>query len=130
MGISVRISLASPEADLAAAIHPGVSTILLPRVEASNQIQYVDSLITDLERRRGIRPGTIELRALIESPKGVNVAHEIASSSPRLTAIGVGPNMRVHFENDGDALVYATAECELHILAAGLTPLNMQYVLD
>ncbi len=130
MGVSVRISLASPEADLAAAVRPGVSTIILPRVESSNQIRTADALISDLEKRRGIRPGTIELHALIESPEGVNVAQEVASSSPRLKTIGVGPNMRVHFENDGDALEYATAECELHTLAAGLTPLNMQYVLD
>jgi citrate lyase subunit beta/citryl-CoA lyase len=130
MGISVRISLASPEADLAAAIHPGVSTVLLPRVESANQIRTADALITGLEKRRGIRPGTIELRALVESPEGVNMAQEIASSSPRLKAIGVGPNMRVYFENDGDALAYAAAECELHALAAGLTPLNIQYVLD
>jgi len=130
MGISVRVSLASPEADLAAAVRPGVSTIILPRVESSNQIRTADALISDLEKRRGIRPGTIELRALIESPEGVNVAQEVASSSPRLKTIGVGPNMRVHFETDGDALEYATAECELHTRAAGLTPLNMQYVLD
>jgi len=130
MGISVRISLASPEADLAAAVRPGVTTILLPRVESSNQIRAADALISELEKRHGIRPGTIELRALIESPEGVNVAQEIASSSPRLKAMGVGPNMRVYFENDGDARSYAAAECELHALAAGLAPLNMQYVRD
>jgi citrate lyase beta subunit len=128
MGISVRISLASPEADLAAAVHPGVSTIIVPRVESAAQIQHADALVTDLEKRRGIRPGTIELRGLIESPKGVSMAQEIASSTPRLTAIGVGPNVKITI--DGDALTYASAECELHALASGLTPLNMQYVLD
>ena len=128
MGISVRISLASPEADLAAAVQPGVSTIILPRVESSNQIQHMDALITDLERRRGIRPGTIELRALIESPKGVTMASDIATSAGRLHSVGVGPTIRITLE--GDALEYATAECELQALAAGLTPLNIQYVLD
>jgi citrate lyase subunit beta/citryl-CoA lyase len=128
MGISIRISLASPEADLAAAVRPGVTTILYPRVESAEQIQQADVLITELERRRGIRPGTVELRALIESPKGVSMAHDIASSSPRLVAIGVGPNVGVTL--DGDALGYASGECELHALASGLTPLNVQYVLD
>jgi citrate lyase subunit beta/citryl-CoA lyase len=128
MGVSVRISAASPEADLAAAVRPGVSTIVLPRVESADQVRTADALISALEKRRGIRPGTVELRALIESPKGVSMAHNIASSSPRLMAIGVGPNVRVAF--DGDALSYATGECELHALASGLTPLNVQYVLD
>ncbi len=35
MGISVRVSLASPEADLAAAVRPGVSTIILPNVSCT-----------------------------------------------------------------------------------------------
>jgi citrate lyase subunit beta/citryl-CoA lyase len=130
MGISVRISLASPEADLAAAVHPGVSTILVPRVETADQIRTLDALIRDLEKRRGIRPGTIEIRALVESPEGVHAAPDVASSIPRLKAIGVGPNIRLYFETDCDALAYAAGECELHALAADLTPLNMQYVLD
>src|SRR5438105_9931085 len=109
MGISVRISLASPEADLAAAIRPGVSTILAPRVESAAQIRAVDALIRDLERRQGIRPEVVKLHALIESPKGISMASEIASSSPRLRAMGIGPNLSVSLEN-GDALAYAAAE--------------------
>src|SRR5258708_831991 len=102
MGVSVRISAASPQADLAAVVQPGVSSVFVPRVESAAQIQHADALIAELEKRRGIRPGTIELRALIESPKGVSMAHDVASTAGRLCSFGVGPGMSVYFENDSD----------------------------
>src|SRR5258708_15783848 len=123
MGVSVRISLATPEADLAAVVQPGVSTVLVPKVETVQQLETIDALITELERRRGIRPGTIEIRALIESPQGVTMANDIALSSPRLRAMGVGPHMGLRLADAGDGSAYASAEGGLRALASGLTPL-------
>ena len=59
--ISVRISLATPEADLAAAVWPGLQTVYHPR--------------------------TVRLRPLIESAAGVAHAREIAASSARIDAL-------------------------------------------
>jgi citrate lyase subunit beta/citryl-CoA lyase len=126
--LSVRITAATPEADLEAAVRPGVSVVYYPRVESRRQIEEADTLITRLEKLRGIRPGTVEVRPLIESPKGVTMAHEIASASPRVTVCGIGPNINLELDRDG--LTYARAECELHARALELTPLDTQYVLD
>jgi len=130
----VRISSASPEADLAAVVWPGVSTIYYPRPESVAQIQEADDSIARLERLRGIRPQTVAIRPVIESPLGVIMAHEIASGSPRVHAVGVGPNLRVSLGIepgiDADALMYARSECELHARALGLDPQDVEYVLD
>jgi citrate lyase subunit beta/citryl-CoA lyase len=126
--LGVRISVATPEADLSAAVVPGVSTIFYPKVDSPEQVQLADGVIHRLERLRGIRPGTVELCPMIETPQGVSSAHAIASSSSRIRAFGVGPN--IHHVLEGDALAYARAECELQALALGRRPLDLRYVPD
>jgi citrate lyase beta subunit len=124
----VRISRATPQADLAAVVWPGVSTIYYPRTESAGQIQAVAARITELERLRGIRPGSVTVVPLVETPLGVSMAHEIASSSTRIHSFGVGPNIGIGL--DADSLMYARAECELTARAFGLEPLDIQQVLD
>ena len=125
-GAGVRITVATPRADLDAVVWPGVSTIYHPRTESAAQIEAVTAHVDALERRRGIRPGTVRVVPLIETPLGVVMAREIAASSPRIDSFGVGPNIDV----DLDALVYARAECELIARSLGLNPVDIQQVLD
>jgi citrate lyase subunit beta/citryl-CoA lyase len=133
-GPSVRISVATPEADLAAVIWPGVSTIYHPRTESAAQIEAVGKRIAKLERLRGIRPGTVELVPLVETASGVSRARAIASSSARIHAFGVGPNIGLGLglepDADVDPLSYARSECELQARALGLDPLDLRNVLD
>jgi citrate lyase subunit beta/citryl-CoA lyase len=124
----VRISRASPEADLSATVWPGVSTIYYPRVESAEEIQQVDAIVSRLEKLRGIRPGTIEIRPLVESPAGVSMADKIGSSSARIQALGAGPGL--HEALGDDALAYAISEVELHARALSLAPVDISYVLD
>jgi citrate lyase subunit beta/citryl-CoA lyase len=117
--MGIRISAASPEADLSAAVSPGVTSVTIPRVESAEQIELADAHITRLERLRGMRPRTVQIRPVIESPRGVTLAVEIASSSPRVYVLEVGPSITL--ELGDDALGYARFECELHARALGLT---------
>jgi citrate lyase beta subunit len=110
--IGVRISAATPEADLAAAVWPGVTVITVPRIESGQQLRDVEALISQLERQRGIRPGQVRIQALIESTRGVTRAAEIASVSARVEGLGVGPSITLELGEDG--LSYARAECELY----------------
>ena len=125
---SVRITLAAPEADLLASVWPGVGVIYCPRVESASQVQALDEMVSRLERLRGIRPGTIELRPLIESPEGVTMANEIASSSRRIRVLGLGPATELQMA--GEALDYARSECALHARAHGLAAADTGYLLD
>ena len=124
----IRISVATPEVDLAASVWPGVSAVYYPRVESASRVVEVDAMTTRLEKLRGIRPGTVRLKPLIESSRGVTVAREIAASSCRIDTFGVGPN--INLELGGDSLRYARGECELAARAVGLVPLDIQYGLD
>lgn len=73
---------------------PRLDMILLPKAGSAADIQFVDTLLTSIERAKDRRK-TTGIQALIESARGmVNVA-EIAAASPRMEALvfGVGDYM-------------------------------------
>jgi citrate lyase subunit beta/citryl-CoA lyase len=125
---TVRINCATPEADIEASVWPGLAAISHPKTESPEQIRRVDALITELERRRGIRPGTIEINAMIETAKGVANCYEIAASSPRIKAFSGGGgydmslDLGVEMFVDFDQFLYGKGECSLAARALGLEP--------
>jgi citrate lyase subunit beta / citryl-CoA lyase len=130
--VGVRISAATPAADLDAAVWPGVSAIVVPRAESAAHVRRIDAHVASLERRRGIRPGSVKLWLVVDSARGVADVFEIAASSARSQALGVGPGLHVVLGLDpaGEAVDYARAECELVARVRGLAPLALEHVLD
>ncbi len=88
----VRINpLGTPEyaADLDAVICDGLDVINLPKVERGGDILALCADLDRQERACGIaRP--IGILANIETPKGVRLAAEIATSHPRVTGLQLG----------------------------------------
>jgi citrate lyase subunit beta/citryl-CoA lyase len=124
--VFVRINHDYVEADLEAVVWPGLARVNYPKAETAEEIRKLDASITRLERERGIRPGTVEIGANIETARGVANAHEIASASPRIKDFGggggydmsrdLGVEMFVGF----DQFVYGTGELELATRASEL----------
>jgi citrate lyase subunit beta/citryl-CoA lyase len=124
--VFVRINHDYVEADLEAVIWPGLARVNYPKAETAEEIRKLDVIITRLERERGIRPGTVEIGANIETARGVANAHEIASASSRVRDFGggggydmsrdLGVEMFVGF----DQFVYGKGELELVTRALGL----------
>lgn len=124
--VFTRINHDLMQADLEAIIWPGLSKVNYPKAEYGAEIQKLDRIITRLERERGIRPGTVEIGANIETSVGVANAYEIASASPRVQEFGgasgydmsrdLGVEMFVGF----DQFVYGKGEVELAARALGL----------
>lgn len=67
-----------------------VDVLVLPKVHAASDIEFVDGLLSEIERRKNLPPGQIKLEALIESAKGVLHAEQIAAASSRLVALIFG----------------------------------------
>ena len=88
--ISVRINHMYWEADLEAAVWPGLDTIRYPKTESPKEIRNIDGKISELERQRGMRPGTVKIEPLIGTVRGVVEAYEIASSSSRIKGFSGG----------------------------------------
>jgi citrate lyase subunit beta / citryl-CoA lyase len=77
-------------ADLSAAVWPGVSGILIPRLESPQEVAEADSLLTQLEDKRGFRPGTLQIVAVLDTAKGNYDAVEIAWASRRIWGLTLG----------------------------------------
>ena len=134
--VSVRINCAYPEADLDAAVRPGVSRISHPKTDHAEQIRKVDAIITRLERERGIRPGTIEINAMIETTLGVANSYEIAASSPRVknfspgTGYDMSMDMGLEMFVGFDQFFYNRGEGELIAMALGQNRAGGVYMTD
>jgi len=63
---------------------------VLPKVESTKDVIYVDYLLRDLEASHHFPIGSITLQAILESAKGILNAYEIARASSRLTALQFG----------------------------------------
>jgi citrate lyase subunit beta/citryl-CoA lyase len=106
-------------ADLEAIVWPGLSRVNYPKAEYGAEIRKLDEIITRLERERGIRPGTVEIGANIETAVGVANGYEIVSASPRVQDFGGCPvtTCRVIWawrcSWASTSFVYGKGECEL-----------------
>jgi citrate lyase subunit beta/citryl-CoA lyase len=88
----VRINPLSTEygrPDLEMIVPAGPETILVPKCDEAADIEAVDKLITDIEKKNKIKQKTL-LMPLIETAKGSLNAYEIASASPRVVALCFG----------------------------------------
>lgn len=77
-------------ADLLAAVWPGLSGILLPRLESAQELAAADALLLELEDKRGFRPGALQIVGVVDTAKGNYAAMELARASRRLWGLTLG----------------------------------------
>jgi citrate lyase subunit beta/citryl-CoA lyase len=65
--------------------------IMLPKVQTAAQVQWLDMLLTQIEKTVGLEVGKIGIEAQIENAKGLINVDEIAAASPRIETIIFGP---------------------------------------
>lgn len=76
--------------EIVAAIGNKLDVIMLPKVEGEWDIHYLDQLLAQLEARHHISK-PILIHAILETAEGVNNVAMIASASPRMHGISLGP---------------------------------------
>jgi citrate lyase subunit beta/citryl-CoA lyase len=130
--VAVRINrpIGRAAEDLEASVWPGLACVSLPKVESAEEVRVRDRVITDLERRRGLKPGTVQIAVAVETALGVIKAFEIASASPRIVTIGVGAEdltqeMGVQTTGEGQELWYARSKVLMDAYAAGIQPMGL-----
>jgi malyl-CoA/(S)-citramalyl-CoA lyase len=76
--------------EIVAAVGDKLDVIMLPKVEGVWDIHYLDQLLAQLEARHGVeRP--ILIHAILETAEGVNNVEAIATASPRMHGMSLGP---------------------------------------
>jgi citrate lyase subunit beta/citryl-CoA lyase len=116
-------------ADLHAAVWPGLTGILLPRLEAPQELAEVDALLADLEDRRGLRPGALQIIGVLDTARGNYAAMEIARASPRLWGLTLGRadlvmDLRPEPSGELHLMPYLMQRLITIANAAGLVPLG------
>jgi len=76
--------------EIVAAVGHKLDVVMLPKVEGAWDIHYLDQLLAQLEARHGVdKP--ILIHAILETAQGVNNVEAIASASPRMHGMSLGP---------------------------------------
>src|SRR5246127_2874723 len=76
--------------EIVAAVGRKLDVVMLPKVEGPWDIHYLDQLLAQLEARHGVdKP--ILIHAILETAEGVDNVAAIASASPRMHGISLGP---------------------------------------
>jgi citrate lyase subunit beta/citryl-CoA lyase len=79
--------------DLEGVLCPELHAIVLPKIETPADLHELDALLTHLERRLGIPPGTIETPLGCETAKAMRNVYEIATACRRVknVSLAAGP---------------------------------------
>jgi citrate lyase beta subunit len=116
-------------ADLLAAVWPGLSGILLPRLEAPQEIAEADNLLSQLEDKRGLRPGTLQIVAVLDTAKGNYHGLEIIRASSRAWGVTLGRadlvmDLRPEPSGEIHLMPYLMQRLIIMANAAGVVPLG------
>ena len=76
--------------EIVAAVGQKLDVIMLPKVEGAWDIHYLDQLLAQLEAKYAVKK-PILIHAILETAEGVNNVAAIASASPRMHGISLGP---------------------------------------
>jgi len=76
--------------EIVGAVGDKLDVIMLPKVEGAWDIHYLDQLLAQLEARHGVKK-PILIHAILETAEGVNNVAAIATASPRMHGISLGP---------------------------------------
>ena len=77
-------------AEIVGAVGNKLDAIMLPKVDGPWDIHYLDQLLAQLEGRHGLKK-PILIHAILETAQGVNNVEAIATASPRMHGMSLGP---------------------------------------
>jgi citrate lyase subunit beta / citryl-CoA lyase len=125
--------------DLKTVIVPGLSGIMVPKLETAEQVREIDELLCDAERDQGIALGEIVVLALVESALGVENAFAIASEKTdpdRRFTIAFGAadytlDLGIELTRTGEELSYPRARIAVACRAAEIAPpIDTPFMID
>ncbi len=76
--------------EIVAEVGDKLDVVMIPKVEGAWDIHFVDQYLALLEARAGVKK-PILIHAILETPQGVNNIVEIATASPRMHGMSLGP---------------------------------------
>ena len=127
VGVRVNRPLGMMVRDIEAAVQPGVSFVMLPKIEGALHVQLISEFIGELEAKRGMVHGTVKLLVLVESVSAFWRIEEIAKADPRVVALGLGSEdfaLSCEVEPSTETLLMPIQMAVLAAKSAGILPIG------
>ena len=130
VGVRINKDASLLSLDVEASVYQGMDCITLPKTESAEEVRNLEALVEKLERARGIKPGHIQFSILIESPRGLLKAQEIAAASPRIESMTIGMEdycleLGVEPSPDGLEIFYPLSKVVTVCKASGIRPMGL-----
>lgn len=133
--VLVRInSLQTPfaAADIGAVVARGLRGICLPKSESAEDVRKAEALLAAAESGAGLAPGSVGVLALVETPRGLLNAYEVAAASARVIGLAFGAEdyaleMGVRRTRGGAEIHYPRAALAVAARAAGVMAVDSVY---
>jgi citrate lyase subunit beta / citryl-CoA lyase len=114
--------------DLEAVVGPGLAGLFLPKVFTATDVVRIDAVVSHLEQRAGLQPGSISLIVSLETATSMAHCEEIAQAVPRVGSLlgatgpdaDVGRELGFEFTPRGEETLYLRSRVVLACRAAGL----------
>jgi len=120
--------------DVEAVVYEGLTAICLAKCGGPDHVQRLDWKLEELERRRGLKAGSIKIQVLIETAKGMMNCYQSALASPRVNSLIFGAvdyttDMRVTLNQpNGEETKWARSRVACAARAAGVLAIDAPYV--
>ena len=123
-GLDTRLAID----DLEALVCPALQSVRLPKIESAGDLRELDALLTHLEMRAGMEPGSVATPLDLETAGAMRNTYEILRASPRATSmlLGCGPGgdsaraVGYQWTPDGTETHYLRSRAVLAARAAGI----------
>ena len=117
--------------DLCAVVQPGLAGIVLAMPNGPEDVALAAALIGEAEDRNGVAPGSVGIVPALETPRGLQLAHECALH-PRVTALigayakgaDLERAMGLEWSAEGREALYLKSRVVLACRAAGKLPIG------
>jgi citrate lyase subunit beta/citryl-CoA lyase len=106
--------------------------VRIPKIESPDDVRTADEIITRLERKSGMEPGSVRIHAMLETARAIVGAPAIAASSPRILGLTIGgqdlaADLGIKVTREGFEMLYARSAVVLAAKANGLLAFDTVY---
>ena len=113
--------------DLEAAVVPGVTALMLTKVDSPEHVLACAEIVAELEAERGLPANAIKFIALVENAAGFFRIEQIAKSHPRVVGLSLGSEdfaADVGMQSEPEGLFYPKQQTIFAARAAGIMPMG------
>jgi citrate lyase subunit beta/citryl-CoA lyase len=121
-------------ADCEAVVDKGLTAVCLAKCGGPDDVKRLAWKLEEMEEKRGLKPGSVQIQLLIETAKGMMNVYEAALASPRVNSLIFGAvdytkDMRVELiQPNGHEQDWARARMACAARAAGVIAIDCPYV--